>query len=186
MTESAERLSEPDALLGASRLAFYTPIRHYPTLADCKAGAILAADGLMISVLILFNERLGHMVKVSAGSNLFETYLILTLLGSFAGLVLIGGYCSYRALTLPIPPMPHSLAYFHDISRLPLDEYRRRITSHSFREVVRAILDYNYSLARLSARKFDLVGRSTACVRAEFFLWIILMLAVALFPGMTS
>jgi hypothetical protein len=184
MAEPSTKLSEPDILLGAARLAFYTPIRDYPPLADRKASAILAADGLMISVLILFNERLAPMVKVGDGSHLFENYLILTLLASFAALLLIGGYCSYRALILPIPPMPHSLAYFNHISSLPLDEYRRRITSHSFREVVRAILDYNYSLARLSVRKFDLVGRSTACVRAEFFLWIILMLALALFPRM--
>jgi hypothetical protein len=172
--ESAEA---SDDLLGATRLAFYTPIRDYPPLADRKAAAILAADGLLISILLLLRGRLETIVH---GPSIAATYILLTLLASFATLLLIGGYCAYVALTLPIPHMPESLAYFPEIARIDLDEYRARITKLTHRQIVHKMLIYNYSLSTLSAQKFGLVRRATACIRAEFFLWIIMTLVVSI------
>lgn len=166
-----------DDLLGATRLAFYTPIRNYPAFADCKAGAILAADGLLISVLLVFRDRIEAIFH---GPNLLPTYLMLTLLASFAALLLIGGTCAYIALILPIPHMPESLAYFPEIARLDFDNYRARISTLTHRQVVHKMLIYNHSLATLCTRKFSLVRRATACIRAEFLLWIIITLAVTL------
>lgn len=163
-------------MVGPSRLGYYTPIRDYPPMADRKATALLAADGLMISVLLLFRKPLEAMLR---GSGLGMTYLLLTLMASFAALFLIGGYCAYRVLTRPIPPMPTSLAFFPEIAKRTLDQYRDQVHSLSQRASIRAILDYNYSLAILSRWKFALVGRATSCVRAQFFLWIVLLAVVA-------
>lgn len=169
-----------DDLLGATRLAFYTPIRAYPPFADCKAAAILAADGLMISVLILFNSTLLELLK---GELTIYWGLLALLLLSFTVFFLIGGGCAYVALTLPIPHMPESLAYFPEIARLDYDEYRRRVTALTHREVVHKVLIYNHSLAVLCTHKFSLVRRATACLRAQFFLWLVLTLIVASSSG---
>ena len=40
---------------GAARLAFFTPVREYPPLADRKASVLLAANGLMVTVLLTFS-----------------------------------------------------------------------------------------------------------------------------------
>ncbi len=174
-----DRFQNTDALLGATRLAFFTPIRNYPSLADSKAKSILAADGLMISVFLIYHDRL---VMLLHNDYLGVVFLILTLLASFSCLLLIGGFCAYIALTMPIPPMPESLAFFPEIARLSLDEYRSKITVLTHRQVVHKILIYNYSLATLCARKFALLRRAMACVRAQFFLWLVITL-VAAFAG---
>lgn len=163
-------------MVGPSRLAYFTPIRHYPPFADHKAAALLAADGLMISVLLLFRRPLEDILK---GPSLGATYLILTLVGSFAVLLLIGGVCAYETLTKPIPPMPTSLAFFPEIAKRDLATYRIEIHNLSQRASVRAILDYNYSLAILCQAKFGLVARATSCVRAQFFLWAVLLIVIA-------
>jgi hypothetical protein len=167
-------------MLGATRLAFYTPIRHYPPFADCKATAILAADGLMISVLILFNSSLIELLK--GEPNLFWGMLAF-LLVSFTVFLLIGVGCAYIALTLPIPPMPESLAFFPEIARLDYEEYRGRVIGLTHRQVVHKVLIYNHSLATLCTRKFGLVRRATTCLRVQFFLWIVLDLVVAFTSG---
>lgn len=180
--QDVQEVAETDrttAKLGAARLAFYTPVRDYPPMADRKAGAILAADGLMLSVLLLFRLRFEAIIR---GPSLVATYLVLFLIACLAVVLLRGASCAYRTLTMPIPSMPHSLAFFADIAKFGLDDYRAKLLSLSERDVVRSILDYNYSLADLSVRKFALVRRATSCVRAGFFFWVALILAVMI-PG---
>ncbi len=164
-----------DELLGATRLAFFTPIRPYPAFADCKAAAIIAGNGLLISLMVLLSNR---MEAVIHGNDL-ATYAMLLLLISFWVFLLIGCGCSCRALTLPIPHMPESLAYFPEIARLDLSEYRDRTTALTHRQVVHKMLIYNHSLSKLCVRKFALVRRATSCLQAQFYLWVLTTILVS-------
>jgi hypothetical protein len=47
---------------------------------------------------------------------------VLILLSPIVASALYGLWCAFRALTMPIPPMPTSLAYFPDIARLSLEQ----------------------------------------------------------------
>jgi hypothetical protein len=176
MAEDADETGD-ESLLGAARLAYFTPVREYPPLGDRKAVALLAADGLMASVLLVFSGRIGAIIL---GKVQPLAWLTGGVLATLATLVLIGAWNAFAALTLPTPPMPDSLAYYPHIAALSPEEYRRRVRSLGHREALRAMLHYNYSLATLSVHKFRLVERSVSCVRGTFELWIVLLALVAL------
>ena len=168
--------AEVDRWLGPARLAYFTPVREYPPLADRKAVALLAADGLMATVLLVFSHRIAALIL---GRPSPAGWLTAAILATLSSLVLIGAASAFAALTLPTPPMPDSLAYYPHIAALAPEEYRRRVRALGHREALRAMLDYNYALATLSVRKFRLVERSVACLRRTFELWVVLLVLVA-------
>lgn len=169
---------EAEALLGPARLAYFTPVREYPPMGDRKAAMLLGANGLMVSVLLLFSGPIGGIVQ---GPYPWEARLVVVVLAPLAVLLVLGGWFAFRALTRPIPPMPPSLAYFPDIAALTREEYRRRVLALDHRRALRDMLHYNYSLAVLSVQRFRLVERSFFCSRATFELWIVLLLMIAAF-----
>ena len=162
---------------GAARLAYFTPVREYPPLADRKASVLLAAYGLMVTVLFVFA---GPTQAILIGSRHWAAYLLATVLLPLSTLILCGAWYAFRALTRPIPPMPDSLAFYPHIAALSPELYRERVKELDQDRAVAAMLHYNYSLAILSVEKFRLVERSIACARATFELWMLLLLLVLL------
>lgn len=162
---------------GAARLAYFTPVREYPPLADRKASFLLAAYGLMVSVLLGFSGAIEATVFESSRA---AACAILAVLAPLSTLILLGAWNAFHALTRPMPPMPDCLAFYPRIAALSLGDYRERVKALDHPRALAAILHYNYSLATLSVAKFRLVDRSLACARWTFELWMVLLLMIAL------
>ncbi len=160
---------------GAARLAYFTPVREYPPLADRKASVLLAASGLMVTVLLTFSRPIAAIID---GDRPWASLLLLLVLIPLTTLMLMGAWFAFRALTRPIPPMPGSLAFYPHIAALERDEYRRQVKALDHDSAVAAMLHYNYSLATLSVVKFQLIERSIGCARLTFTLWMAFLLLV--------
>jgi hypothetical protein len=165
-----------EAVLGPARLAYFTPVREYPPLGDRKASALLAAAGLMASVLLLFYQRIGELIR---GPDA-QSWLVLVLVGTVVGLLLSCSWSAFNALTIPVPSMPRSLAYYPDIAARPLEEYRQEMLALTHREALRAMLDYNYSLSVQSVARFRVVERSFGFLRGAIMLWLLLLMILTL------
>jgi hypothetical protein len=164
-------------LLGPARLAYFTPVREYPPLGDRKAVALLAADGLMTTVLLSFSGRIAAIL--GGGLARWDAWAVAAVLAAIVSLTLVGAWHAFAALTMPVPSMPTSLAYFPHIAALSREEYRGLVLGFDHRRAMRDMLNCNYSLAVLSAAKFRRVERSFACVRYTFELWIVLLVLVS-------
>ena len=153
---------DPEPLLGALRLAFFTPVREYPPLSDKKAMILLAVTSLMITVLLAFSKTLIEILSTES-----PTFVVLTsvLLVPLVVLVLVAAWFAFESLYFPIPAMPDSLAFYTHIMKRSSDEYRAQVLSLDYRRSIEAILHYNYSLATLSALKFQYINWSFLCVR---------------------
>jgi hypothetical protein len=171
-------MREPDdAPPGAARLAYFTPVREYPPLADRKASVLLAANGLMVSVLLGFSGAIESIVE---GPHRWAALLVVAALAPLSALILLGSWHAFLALTRPMPPMPESMAFYPHIAALSLGDYRDRVEGFDHPRAVEAMLHYNYSLATLSVAKFRLIDRSVARLRATFELWMVLLLLITL------
>jgi len=166
-----------DPSLGAARLAYFTPVREYPPLADRKASVLLAANGLLVTVLMTFS---GPIEGIILGPRRWAVFLLASILFPLASLLLFGAWNAFRALTCPIPPMPDSLAFYPHIAKHSPRDYSERVKALDATRAVEAMLNYNYSLAILSITKFHLIARSISCIRSTIALWMILLLMVLL------
>jgi hypothetical protein len=164
------------SLIGPARLAFSTPVREYPPLADRKASALLAANALILSVMIFLTQS----IRAAIGSSTLAAITIGTLVAVLIVLVLAGALIAYRGMVYPIPPMPRSLAYFRDVAAMERDAYRAAMAGASYRQVVRDMLDYNYSVASQCIGKFARVNRAVSLFRITVPLWMLLMLCLSL------
>ena len=167
--------SRAAAVLGPARLAYFTPVHEQPTLADRKAMFILGASGLMASVLLFFSHSLGSLAR--AGGAL-ASLAVLLLLG-VAALVVVAAVVAYYAYTRPLPAMPDTLAFFRDVGSRTPEQYRAQMLALDHTAALRGMLHYNYSVASQAAHKFRLVNRSLACLRVAIPLWMVLLLALA-------
>ena len=78
-----------------------------------------------------------------------------------------------------LPPMPRTFAWFRDVAGGSSDDYARGMLALDHPAALRQMLHYNYSVASLAARKFRLVNRSIRCLRIAIPLWMLLLLALA-------
>ena len=163
-------------VIGPARLAYFTPVHEQPTLADRKAMFILAASGLMVSVLLFFSHSLHALVTAGGTITRVGAFAMLV---SVAVLVLTAAVTAYYSYTRSLPAMPPTLAWFRNVAATPLAEYSRQIRALDHPAALRAMLHYNYSVASLAARKFRLVNRAIRCLRVAIPLWMVLLLAVA-------
>jgi hypothetical protein len=164
-------------LVGAARLAYYTPVHQHPPLADRKASFLLTASGVIVTVLLIFSGAIERMVR---SPYWLASFLVLVLLFALLGAMAIAAWFAWRAFGLRIPPMPTSHAFFNDISRESFDEYSRKLKRIEHRQAIREMLHYNYSLATQAAIKFRLVNRAFACFRVVIVLWLFLLLMISL------
>lgn len=172
--------NEPGRLLGPMRLGFFTPVREAPPLADRKACALLAADGLMASVLLPFLDRIYKMIDDPNALIAWPTGIIIVAL---LALVFFGAWHAFAALNLPVPPMPETPAFYPNIAALAPADYQRLVLGLDEPAALGAILHYNHALSRLSVAKFRRLDRSFACVRATFELWVMLLVLIAFGGG---
>ena len=168
--------ASPAAVLGAARLAYFTPVHEQPTLADRKAMFILGASGLMVSVLLFFSHAIESLVLGHRG---FAAAAVVVTVLSVAVLVLTAAVTAYYSYTRSLPAMPPTLAWFRNVAETSLDDYSRRMHALDHPAALRGMLHYNYSVASLAARKFRLVNRSIRCLRVAIPLWMVLLLVLA-------
>ena len=163
-------------VIGPARLAYFTPIGEYPILADRKASFLLAASGLILTVLVFFLEPVIRIVHVARSP---ATLLLAVAFAAVILLICLAARAAYVGFVLPIPPMPPSLALFRDVGKLTREQYCDAMLALNHREALRDVLHYNYSLAVQGAAKFRLVNRSIAYIRIAIPLWMLLLLAMA-------
>jgi len=173
----ASQEAEVRKLVGAARLAYFTPVHQQPPLADRKASFLLTASGIIVTVLLIFSGAIERMVR---SPYWVASFLVLGLLFALLGAMVIAAWFAWRAFGLRIPPMPPSHAFFNDIAREPFDAYSRNVKEIDHRQAVREMLHYNYSLATQAAIKFRLVNRAFACFRIVIVLWLFLLLMISL------
>ena len=165
------------AVLGPARLGYFTPVHDQPILADRKAMFILGASGLMTSVLLFFAQSLGTLAHSRGAAVALAAVTALLAVGV---LVLSAAVMAYYAYTRPVPPMPPTFAWFRTIGEASREDYEQQVRALDHPAALRGILHYNYSIAAQSARKFRLVNRSLRCLRVAIPLWMLLLLAGAL------
>lgn len=163
-------------VMGPARLAYFTPIHHYPVLADRKATFLLGATGLMSTILLVFSANIQRLIEQR---HVAITLLVLAMLPVVVGLLVFGAWTAYRGYVFPVPKMPPTLAYFPDIARTGRDDYATAIQAMDHTSALRAVLHYNYSLASQAAGKFRLVNRAFACFRVALVLWMLLLVIIS-------
>jgi hypothetical protein len=166
---------ETERLLGPARLAYFTPVREYPPLGDRKSVMVLSLCGLTVTVVCLFWKELEAMLAAAPR----ERWLVFSVLLAWLTCVLLAAGSSFRALVQPIPPMGRCTAYFRTIAATSLDDYRAALHGLSHRAAMREMLNYNHSIAVLSAEKFRLIGASVSYLCLALGFWMLLMILIA-------
>jgi hypothetical protein len=164
------------ALLGPTRLAYYSPLNEQPVLADRKASFILGAAGLIVTVLLFFLQPLAGVLR---GPHTTVAAVMVGLLAALAALLLVASRSAYTAYVLQLPAMPETLAFFRHVAVAPLPEYQSRMLALGYPEALDAILHYNYSVAVQAAAKFRHVGVALRCMRLAIPLWMLVLLLLA-------
>lgn len=176
-TDTASHDPRLDAVIGPARLAYFTPVHEQPTLADRKAMFILAASGLILTVLLFFSQSLERLVW---GVGRPANQAIVLLLVCVVAAVLIAARTAYSAYTRPLPPMPPTMAFFRNVAAAEsVEAYAAALEPYDHPSALRDVLHYNYSVATLAADKFRLVNRALSCLRVAIPLWMLLLLILA-------
>jgi hypothetical protein len=162
-------------LLGPARLAYFTPVREYPPLGDRKSVMILSLCGLMVMVTCLFQK---DIVSMLAGGAAARFVVLLVGFSWLASVLLAAGY-GFQALVRPIPAMGACTAFYKTIAAGSLADYHRILGALSHDDAMRAILNYNYSIAVLSAEKFRLIRKAIIYLCMTIALWMLLMILIA-------
>jgi len=179
MSDDQLSSSGPDmlAFAGMARLAYFTPLHEHPTLADRKATFILGATGLLITVLLFF---IGPITTLVSRRESVLAIPFLIGLCTLAVLLLASARWAYMGYVTPIPPMPGSLAFYRNIAQHPLEQYVKAMGEMDHETALRAVLDYNYSVACQAVNKFRLVNRALRWMRVAIPIWMVLLLVIAL------
>lgn len=164
------------AVIGPARLAYFTPTGELSPLSERKAVFLLAASGLIGTVIIFFLPRLAELI---AAPNRIVALSIVGLIPVFLVALLGAAGYAYLAVTTGIPEMPRSPAFFKHIAQISPEEYEEVVKRLSHREALQAMLHYNYSISQQAVRKFRRVQQSLRWMRVAILLWILLLLIVA-------
>lgn len=162
------------ALLGALRLALCTPIREYPPLGDRKAVSILSINGLMLTVVVFFSGELSDHLHTDTLLSAAESVAAVV---GFAVSAFAACLYAFRALVLPMPPMPDGLAFYKHIAARDFAAYRAEVYAADDRTILSQMLHYNYTLAVLSREKFRLLGQSIRFSRLAFILFGVVLVS---------
>jgi hypothetical protein len=161
---------------GALKFASFTPMNEQPGMADRKATFVIGAGGLLLSTVLFFIMPLNQFVRPG-----FWPVLILVLSFTLACVTFLGMRIAYRCYTMPVPLRPDNLLFFQNIAAAPSEStYGTRLQSVSERDALRSVLDYNYTMAKLGAAKYNLAGRSLLCLRIAIPLWMVLLIVISL------
>lgn len=162
------------ALLGALRLALCTPVREYPPLGDRKAVSILSINSLMLTVVVFFS---GELTAHLHNDTLLAAAESVAAVVGFAISAFAACLFAFRALVLPMPPMPDGLAFYKHIAARSFETYKAEVYATDDRTILRQMLDYNYTLSILSREKFRLIGQSIRFSRLAFILFGVVLIS---------
>src|SRR4051794_31568801 len=160
---------------GAMRFASFTPMNDQPSLADRKATFVIGAGGLLLSTVLLFIMPLNQWVVPG-----FWPGLILVLSFCLACVMFLGIRIAYRCYTLPVPVRPANLLFFQNIAAGEHGAYAGALENVTEKTVLRDVLDYNYTMAKLGAAKYRLAGQALLCLRVAIPLWMLLLVVITL------
>jgi hypothetical protein len=166
------------ALAGPARLAYFTPLHEHLQLADRKGTFILTSAGLLLTVLLFFIQSL---IVLTTQRPAIQSILVFGALVMLGTLLLSAARWAYLATALPMPPPPMTLSLFNHVSRESREEYLRLMLGLDHETALRAVLDYNYSICRQIAGKYQLVNRALRCMKYAIPLWMALLLVIAVF-----
>ncbi|HEX8913519.1 MAG TPA: hypothetical protein VF796_14260, partial [Humisphaera sp.] len=155
-------------LLGAARLAFYTPVVDQPSVADRKATFLLTMTGLVTTTLFLFVPQLAAIIS---GPNRAVGLAAAALTSALVGLLIGAAKFAYGAYVSPMPAHPAPTFYRHVAGR-PFDQYAAELRGADLRQAVEAILRYNHAAATQAAAKYRGVNRAQRYMRLAIPAWM--------------
>ena len=174
---AANHAAEDDTLLlGAARLAFYTPVLDQPSLADRKATFLLTMTGLVATTLFLFVPQAAAVIS---GPNRITGLTLAVLSSVLVGLLLGAARYAYSGYVSPMAGSPNP-TFFRHVAGQDLPQYIDELRGASLRSAVEAILHYNHAAATQAANKYRSVDRAQWYMRLAIPVWMAAMLMIAL------
>jgi hypothetical protein len=161
---------------GAAKFASFTPMNDQPGLADRKASFVIGASGLLLSTALFFVMPLRQFV-VRPG---LAPAAVLALASGLAVVIVVGIRAAYRCCMLPVPPRPGNLLFFQNVASGAPSDYAAALEGATPRDALRAVLDYNHTMAGLAVAKYRLVARAMLCLRVAIPLWVALLIVISL------
>ena len=158
---------------GALRFAGFTPMNDQPGLADKKAGFVIGAGGLLLSTAMFLVMPLEQFVRPG-----FWPALTLVLAIGLAGVTLAAITLAYRCCMLVAPAAAGNLLFVQNIAAGGPSDYAAALDGVTARGVLRDVLTYNHTMARLGVAKYRLAGRALLCLRVAIPLWVLLLAVV--------
>jgi hypothetical protein len=174
------RLSDSEKpSLGAVRFAAFTPMNEQPGLADRKASFVIAAGGLLVSTTLFLIMPLDQFVRPGIGPG-----LTLFLAFAMCWITLLGIRIAYRCYTLPTPMRETNPLFFQNIAAESESAYGSSLNRATERDVIRNVLDFNYTMAKLGLEKYRLAGQALLCLRVAIPLWMLLLVVLSVRSAM--
>lgn len=173
--------SDPDTaiddseLLGAARLAFYTPVIDQPSLADRKATFLLTMTGLVSTSVFLFVPQAKAIIS---GPDKVVGFTLAVLSSVLIGLLLGAAKYAYAGYVTSMPSQP-AATFFRHVAAWEAAEYARQLHGSTLRQAIEAILAYNHAAACQAAAKYRRVNRAQAYIRLAIPIWMAAMVIVA-------
>lgn len=164
---------------GAAKFAAFTPMNDQPGLADRKATFVLATSGLLLSTTFFFAPRLATLLPVTTPRRAF----ILVALPIAVVLIIAAVRHAYAAFILSAPPRPDNPLFYQNVAARDHAGYERAVFGVEQSQTLRLLLDYNYTMALLGAKKFSLVGKALWYLRIALPIWMMLLLMMGLKPS---
>ena len=174
----AEASAEEGAqdLTAAFDLAYYTPLQEHRAAADTKAGGILTATGLLVTVLARYSS---HVMELMSKAPLLAKVALLAVLAGFVLLSIGAVVRAFQTISPRFRGAPESLSFFGDIARLDRDEYIRRVEALSREEALRHMLSYNHTLSTIIVEKFRDLKHAIQLFEGAFLCWLALAALIA-------
>jgi len=163
-------------LLGAARLAFYSPVVQQPSLADRKARFLLTVTGLLATTMFLFVPQTKAIIS---GPDRALGLILAVLSSALVGLLLGVAKYAYSAYVTSMPSQPE-LTFFRHIADRDVDQYALELRGASLREAIEAILCYNHAAAIQAVAKYRRVDRAQVYLRLAIPSWMAAMAIIAL------
>lgn len=160
----------------AALLAYRTPLQEHALACDGKAAAILAALGIMSTIVARYSSTVGN----SLAQDPFLGKVVLGLMIGFSLLGVLSIVQAFQTLLPRFPPAPRSLAFFGDILRLTREQYIAEVEAMPDDQALEHILIFNHTLSVILDQKLTHVVRCMKLYQYAAFAWLgaLLMLFV--------
>lgn len=174
-----ETVSEQELRTLASFL--FNLIEAQITRADTKAGLVIAADAVFITVSLLFTRH-GALLSLFAPVTSFEERLLsLLTLGMFALLFLsmLYGLLAARP-SLSVKRGGETLFFFGRIAQYSHRQFLDEFTKQTMSQQHESLLTEAYNTALIARQKFKRVRYSIDFLLGALFVWALILIETAL------